>query len=46
MSAKTVAVVGGEALYVLVHTPRLRPNHDWTAMFPALSAVKKTSTPA
>jgi len=26
---------GGEALYVLVHTPYLRPHHDWKAMFPA-----------
>ncbi len=25
---------GGEALYVLVHTPYLRPHHDWTAMLP------------
>ena len=25
---------GGEALYVLVHTPYLRPHHDWKAMFP------------
>ncbi len=48
MSAKTVAVVGGEALYVLVHTPWLRPNHDWTAMFPAhrrtiLEKLKRTA---
>jgi phytoene dehydrogenase-like protein len=27
--------VGGEALYVLVHTPHLRPGQDWTRMFPA-----------
>ena len=26
---------GGDALYVLVHTPYLRPHHDWKAMFPA-----------
>src|SRR3954464_13221087 len=26
---------GGEALYVLVHTPYLRPHHDWKKMFPA-----------
>lgn len=26
---------GGEALYVLVHTPYLRPHHDWSKMFPA-----------
>ena len=29
-----VAPPGGEALYVLVHTPYLRPHHDWTKMFP------------
>ena len=26
---------GGEALYVLVHTPYLRPHHDWDKMYPA-----------
>jgi phytoene desaturase len=30
-----VAPPGGEALYVLVHTPYLRPHHDWSRMFPA-----------
>ena len=30
-----VAPQGGEALYVLVHTPYLRENHDWQGMFPA-----------
>jgi len=30
-----VAPAGGEALYVLVHTPYLRPGQDWRAMFPA-----------
>ncbi|WP_165070997.1 phytoene desaturase family protein [Paludisphaera rhizosphaerae] len=25
---------GGEALYILVHTPYLRPHHDWKAMYP------------
>jgi diapolycopene oxygenase len=25
---------GGEALYVLVHTPYLRPHHDWRRMLP------------
>jgi diapolycopene oxygenase len=30
-----VAPAGGEALYVLVHTPYLRPHHDWKRMFPA-----------
>lgn len=27
-----VAPEGGEALYVLVHTPYLRPHHDWSKM--------------
>jgi diapolycopene oxygenase len=30
-----VAPLGGEALYVLVHAPYLRPHHDWRAMLPA-----------
>ncbi len=30
---------GGDALYILVHTPYLRPGHDWKAMFPAYSQV-------
>jgi len=30
-----VAPAGGEALYVLVHTPYLRPGQDWQQMFPA-----------
>jgi diapolycopene oxygenase len=29
-----VAPPGGEALYVLVHTPYLRPNHNWSEMLP------------
>ena len=29
-----VAPEGGEALYVLVHTPYLRPGQDWETMFP------------
>ncbi|MFO0809646.1 MAG: phytoene desaturase family protein [Gemmataceae bacterium] len=29
-----VAPPGGEALYVLVHTPYLRPGHDWSKMLP------------
>jgi phytoene desaturase len=29
-----VAPDGGEAFYVLVHTPYLRPGHDWRAMLP------------
>ena len=34
-----VAPPGGEALYVLVHTPFLRPHHDWSRMFPAYRQV-------
>ena len=39
---------GGDALYVLVHTPYLRPKHDWTKMFPAyrqviLNKLKRTA---
>jgi diapolycopene oxygenase len=30
---------GGEALYVLVHTPFLRPHHDWKKMLPAYRKV-------
>lgn len=30
-----VAPDGGDALYVLVHTPYLRPHHDWHAMLPS-----------
>jgi len=30
-----VAPAGGDALYVLVHTPYLRPHHDWRQMLPA-----------
>ena len=35
----TSAPAGGDALYVLVHTPYLRPHHDWTKMFPAYRQV-------
>jgi phytoene desaturase len=35
----SVAPDGGEALYVLVHTPYLRPHHDWKRMFPAYRQV-------
>lgn len=35
----SVAPEGGEALYVLVHTPYLRPNHDWSAMLPEYREV-------
>ncbi len=43
-----VAPPGGEALYVLVHTPYLRPHHDWTAMLPdyrrrILDKLKRTA---
>ena len=42
------APAGGDALYVLVHTPYLRPHHDWRKMFPAyrqviLDKLKKTA---
>jgi diapolycopene oxygenase len=30
-----VAPPGGEALYVLVHVPYLRPHHDWDRLLPA-----------
>jgi phytoene desaturase len=30
---------GGDALYVLVHTPYLRPEHNWSEMFPAYRQV-------
>jgi phytoene desaturase len=44
----SVAPDGGEALYVLVHTPYLRPHHDWQQMFPAyrqtiLDKLKRTA---
>jgi diapolycopene oxygenase len=34
-----VAPKGGEALYVLVHTPYLRPHHDWKQMLPAYRKI-------
>ncbi len=34
-----VAPEGGEALYILVHAPYLRPHHDWKAMLPAYRQV-------
>src|SRR5262249_3085158 len=34
-----VAPPGGEALYVLVHAPYLRPEHDWARMLPAYRRV-------
>jgi phytoene desaturase len=30
---------GGEALYVLVHTPSLRPHHDWRRLLPGYRRV-------
>ena len=40
-----VAPPGGEALYVLVHAPYLRPGHDWSRMFPStgVSSWKSSS---
>ncbi|MEM1227263.1 MAG: phytoene desaturase family protein [Planctomycetota bacterium] len=34
VSEPEVAPPDGEALYILVHTPYLRPHHDWKAMLP------------
>lgn len=34
-----VAKPGGEALYVLVHTPYLRPGHNWKEMYPKYRQV-------
>jgi phytoene desaturase len=39
VSEPGVAPDGGEALYVLVHTPYLRPGHDWKEMLPAYREV-------
>jgi phytoene desaturase len=33
------APAGGEAMYVLVHTPYLRPHHDWSKMLPGYRQV-------
>ncbi|MBI1176989.1 phytoene desaturase [bacterium] len=33
------APAGGDAMYVLVHTPYLRPHHDWKRMLPAYRKV-------
>lgn len=33
------APAGGQALYVLVHAPYLRPHHDWAAMLPGYRRV-------
>jgi phytoene dehydrogenase-like protein len=34
-----VAPAGGEALYILVHTPWLRPHHDWSKLLPAYRRI-------
>ncbi|MEM7425721.1 MAG: phytoene desaturase family protein [Pseudomonadota bacterium] len=34
-----VAPEGGDALYVLVHTPYLRPHHNWNEMLPGYRQV-------
>ena len=39
ISEPAVAPPGGEALYVLVHTPYLRPGQDWRAMLPGYRDV-------
>jgi phytoene desaturase len=43
-----VAPEGGDALYVLAHTPYLRPDHDWSKMLPLyrqtmLDKLKRTA---
>jgi phytoene desaturase len=47
-SDDTAAPPGHEALYVLVHTPWLRPHHDWSKLFPwyrqvILDKLKRTA---
>ena len=39
ISEPGVAPAGGEALYILVHTPYLRPGHDWSEMLPGYRDV-------
>jgi diapolycopene oxygenase len=44
----STAPAGGEALYVLTHTPYLRPHHDWEKMLPdyrktILAKLKRTA---
>ncbi|TWU47109.1 phytoene desaturase family protein [Rubripirellula reticaptiva] len=39
ISDPDVAPDGGEALYILVHTPYLRPGHDWKKMLPEYREV-------
>ena len=48
LTEQGVAPDGGEALYVLVHTPYLRPHHDWSKMLPdyrntIIEKLKKTA---
>ncbi len=38
----SVAPDGGEALYVLVHTPYLRPHHDWSPDGPLFRGYRQT----
>jgi phytoene desaturase len=39
ISEPAVAPDGGEALYILVHTPYLREHHDWKSMLPKYREV-------
>jgi phytoene desaturase len=39
ISDPSVAPAGGEALYILVHTPYLRPGQDWKKMLPEYRRV-------
>ena len=39
ISEPGVAPPGGEALYILVHTPYLRPGHDWNEMLPTYREI-------
>ena len=39
ISEPQVAPEGGEALYILVHTPYLRPDHNWKEMLPKYREV-------
>jgi diapolycopene oxygenase len=39
ISEPDVAPEGGEALYILVHTPYLRKHHDWKKMLPGYREV-------
>ncbi|XZE52852.1 phytoene desaturase family protein [Planctomycetaceae bacterium SH139] len=39
VSEPEVAPAGGEALYILVHTPYIRPGHNWQEMLPAYREV-------